>query len=113
MEIAESIYKGVVEPYYKKSTRAYANHAGHSRQKRGEAASSWTHPGKGERTGNHRKGYVDSPTVKSKTCLIHGPGHFSEECKVLGDFRTKYDNSRPTRDHGNIPVPRKTFNRQQ
>ena len=31
-EIAESIYKGVVEPYYKKSTRAYENHAGHSRK---------------------------------------------------------------------------------
>ena len=35
MEFAESIYKGVVEPSYKKPTRAYANRAGHSRQKRG------------------------------------------------------------------------------
>ena len=35
METAESIYEGVVEPSYKKPTRAYANHAGHSRNKRG------------------------------------------------------------------------------
>ena len=39
MEIFESIYKGVVEPSYKKSTRENANNAGHSRQKRGEYAS--------------------------------------------------------------------------
>ena len=31
MEITEYIYKGVVEPYYKKTTGAYANCAGHSR----------------------------------------------------------------------------------
>ena len=40
IEIAESSYKGVAEPSYKKPTRSDANHAGHSRQKRGEAASS-------------------------------------------------------------------------
>ena len=34
-EIAESIYKGVVEPSYKKSTWADANRAGHSRNTRG------------------------------------------------------------------------------
>ena len=35
MEIAESIYESVVEPSYKKTTRADANCADHSRQKRG------------------------------------------------------------------------------
>ena len=39
MEIAESIYEGVVKLSYKKSTRADANRAGHSRQKRVESAS--------------------------------------------------------------------------
>ena len=34
MEIAESIYEGVLEPSYKKPTRADANRAGHIRQKR-------------------------------------------------------------------------------
>ena len=41
MEITESIYKGVVEPSYKKPTRSDANCAGHSKHNRREAASSW------------------------------------------------------------------------
>ena len=44
MEISEYIYKGVVEPSYKKPTRSDVNRYGHSRHKRGEDASSWTHP---------------------------------------------------------------------
>ena len=35
MEIAESIYEGVVETSYKKPTRADANRAGNSSHKRG------------------------------------------------------------------------------
>ena len=38
MEIAESLYEGVVEHSYKQYTRADCNRSGHSRQKRGEAA---------------------------------------------------------------------------
>ena len=53
------------------------------------------------------------PNRKIKNCLIHGPGNYLEECKVLGDFRTKYANSRHTKDRGNSPVPRKKTNRQQ
>ena len=78
MEIAESIYKCVVEPFYKKPTRADDNRAGHSRRKIGEDASSWIQPKKGESAGKRRKSYVDSPTVKSKTCLIHGSVHSLE-----------------------------------
>ena len=107
MEIAESIYEGLVEPSYKKITQADTNHACHIRNKRGESASSWTRPDKGESTGKRRKRHVDIPTGKSKTCLIHGPGHSSEECKVLGDFGTKYVNIRPIKDRGSNPVPRK------
>ena len=51
MEITESIYEGVVEPSYKKLTQTYSNRAGHISQKRGEAASSWTIPKKGESSG--------------------------------------------------------------
>ena len=78
MEIAESIYEGLVETSYKKTTQSDANRAGHSRYKRGEAASSWTRPEKGEINGKRIKRHVDSPLGKSKTCLIHGPGHSSE-----------------------------------
>ena len=101
------------EPSYKKPTRADANPAGHSRNNRGEAASSWTRPEKGESDGKRRKRHVDSQSEKSKTCLIPGHGHSSEEFKVLGDFGTKYVNSRPTKDHRSNPLPIKTINRQQ
>ena len=47
MEIAKSIYEGVIEPYYKKHTREDANRDGHSRKKIGEAALSWNIPKKG------------------------------------------------------------------
>ena len=102
-EIAESFYEGVIGTSYKKSTRADANRDGQSRKNRGESASSWTRPKKGESAGKSRK----------HTCLIHGPGYSSEERKVLGDFGTKYANSRPTKDRGSSPVPRKKNSQQE
>ena len=78
IEISEYIYKDVVEFSYKKPTGAGANRAGHSRQNRGEAALSRTRPEKGKISGKRRKRYVDSPTGKSKTYLIHGPRNYSE-----------------------------------
>ena len=78
MEIADSIYKVVVEPSYKKPTRADANRDGHSSKNRGKVDLSWTRPKKGESTDKCRKRYVDSPTEKSKRYLIHVPGNYSE-----------------------------------
>ena len=43
MEIAEYIYEGVVEHYYKKPAREYANRTGRSRKIIGEDASSHTY----------------------------------------------------------------------
>ena len=73
MDISESIYKGVVEPSYKKTTWADTNHGIHSRKKRGESASSWNLPDMSESAGNLRKRHVDIPSGKLKTCLIHVP----------------------------------------
>ena len=78
IEIVESIYEGVVEPSYKKTTWAEAKCACHIRHNMGESASSWTCPGKSESAGKRRKRHVDSPTGKLKTYLIHGLGHSSE-----------------------------------
>ena len=75
MEITESIYEGVLELPYYKPTRADTNRAGHIRQKRGEAVSSWTCAKKGESAVKGRKKQLGIPTGKSKTCLIHGLGH--------------------------------------
>ena len=77
MEIAECIYEGVVEPSYKKPTFADANRDGNSRHNRGEVASSWTLPEKGESADKHRKRHVDIPTGKLKKCLIHVPRNSS------------------------------------
>ena len=92
-EIAESIYKGVVEPYYKKTTREYANCAGHSRKMRGEAASSNTYSEMNESASKCRKRYVEHPKDRSKpTCLIHVPEYSSDECIVLKFKRQQKNN---------------------
>ena len=75
MDIAESIYKGVVEPSHKKTTRSDANRAGHSRLSRGEAALSNPYSKISESAGKRRKRYVDYLKDKYKpTCLIHASG---------------------------------------
>ena len=107
MEIAESIYRGVVEHSYKKPTWEDANRAGNIRHKRAEAASAWTRPEKGESSGKRIKQHLDSSTGKSKTCLIHGPRNYPEECKVLGDFGTSQANIRPTKYRRSNPITRK------
>ena len=55
MAISGSIYEGVVEPFYKKSTRADATLSGHSRKNRREAASSHTYSVMSESSGKRRK----------------------------------------------------------
>ena len=64
MYILEYIYKGVLEPSYKKHTWADANCAGHIRNKRGKSASSNTHPATGESADRWQKLYIDR--LKSK-----------------------------------------------
>ena len=65
-----------------------------------------------ERNGEHRKRYVDHPKdIPKPTCLIHGPRHSSDECKVLGDFGSKYAKSRPTNDRRQDPANGNKFNR--
>ena len=58
-----------------------------------------------------RKEYVDHTNDGSKnTCLIHGPGNLSDECRVLGKFGSKYYKSRPTKTSGQEPANRKKLN---
>ena len=63
METAESIYEGVVEPSYKKSTRADSNRAGHSRQILGEAAPSKTYSEMIKISDKGKQRYVDFTKV--------------------------------------------------
>ena len=98
IEIAEIVYEGVVTPSSKKTTRSEANCTGLSRKKRVEASSSNNHPTTYGCTGNRRKQYVDFLKSELKNRLIHGLGHSSDECKVLGEFGTKYDKIQTTKD---------------
>ena len=75
IDIMESIYKGVLKPYYKQYTRSDSTCAGNSSKNRGEAASSHTYSAMSEISGKRRNIYVDLPKGDSKTCLTHGPGH--------------------------------------
>ena len=64
-------------------------------------ASSTTYSEMSESAGKYIKRYVDHPKDRSKlTCIIHGPGNSSDECKMLGDFGYKYFGIRPTKDRG-------------
>ena len=65
-----------------------------------------TKPVTNESACKRRKRYVDHSKSKSKICLIHGPGHYSDECKCLGDSGVKYSKGTPTKDHDKIPTSR-------
>ena len=113
MEIFESIYEVVVEPSYKKSYPGRHQPFWSQQAKDMRIRLVVDSPQEGWERWQAHKQRVDITTGKSKTCLIHCPGNSSEECKVLGDFGTKYANVRPTKDRGSIPVPRKKINRRQ
>ena len=40
----------------------------------------------------------DFPASAKKTCVLYGPGHTSEECKVLEFYSDKYAVQRPQKD---------------
>ena len=99
MELAESVYDGVVESSYKKLTSTYANSASHRRKMRRETIFSTIHSETSQSSCRRIKTYVDHPKDRSKhTCLIHGTGHSSDEFKVQGDLGSKYSKGRSTKD---------------
>ena len=108
MEIAEYVYEGVVESSYKKPMRSDANRAGNRNKMRRDAALSITYSEVSESIGNHRKRYVEHPRVIYKyNCIIHDLNNSSDDCKVLGEFSSKYSKIRPTKYRGHYPATRK------
>ena len=72
--------------------------AGISSKMRGDAASSTTYSKTCEISYKQRKRYVHHNKDRSHLCcLIHGPGHSSDECKVFGGFGTKCAKGGPTK----------------
>ena len=105
IEISESIYEVVVETSYKKNTRSDTNRDAQSRKIRGEFASSNTYSKTIERSGKHRKRYVyNTRDISKHTFIIHGPGHSSDECKVLGVFGFESSKIRHTKVRRHDPV---------
>ena len=89
--------------FIKTRNRVYSNRAVHSRKIRGETASSNTYSDMSEISGKRGKQYVDHLRDRSKhTCLIYGLGNLSDECKVLGEFGSKYSKRSTTRNRGPI-----------
>ena len=57
-----------------------------------------------DRTFKCIKRYVDYPKdIPKYSCIIHVPGNSSDECKVLGEFGSKYSKIMPTKDRMNYP----------
>ena len=45
--------------------------------------------------------------------MTHGLGNFSDECKVLGEFGTKYAADQPTNNRGSTTIPKKGYQKKQ
>ena len=98
--ICRKVYEVVAEHSYKKSTIADSNCNFHSRQMRGESASSKHYSNMGKQTGKRKKNCVYHLRDQLKlTCLVHGPGYTTDECKALNGFGTKYAKGRDFKEH--------------
>ena len=76
MEIVESIYEDVVEPYYKSPTKSDANCAGIRSQTIWEVASSNTNSKVSKSAGMRRKSYAEHyKDILQLSCLIYDPGY--------------------------------------
>ena len=83
IEIDRQVYEGVTP--YKTTKRAVADCDSYGRKLNGGEYTSPNNSNKG-RSGKHKKNYVGHPInwpTGEKTCLLHRPGHSSEECKLL------------------------------
>ena len=45
--------------------------------------------------------------------MIHGAINYSDGCKVLGEFGTKYSAAQPNKDLGRNTIPRRRFHKKQ
>ena len=98
MEAAEKIYEG--RNTSKTQPREDANRASHGRKRKGGEAASPTNPDT-SRTGKRKTrnaGHPSDRLTRGKTCLLHGTGHSTEECKGLKGYSTEYTVQRPHKE---------------
>ena len=103
---SQNLFKKVLWNLLIKTTRADYNHYGLRRNMIGEDALSKTNRATNERADKCRKLYVDHSKSELKKCLIHGHGHYSDECKCLGDFGVKHAKGTHDKDHEMILILR-------
>ena len=99
MEIAEAIYEGGAPS--KNSQQAEADRSSFGRKQKGEGSASPSNPEKGradKRKRNDAGHPSNAPNGKKKTCIFNGPGHSSEECKVIREYSEKHVEQRPFKD---------------
>ena len=99
MENAEKDYKGAVEPSYKNLLEQMLTVLA--------TAGKWEENPPDQkitpRQVNALKYYIKGMYIivrgwSKLTCLIHGPGDSSDECRVLNDFGCNYTNVRPFKE---------------
>ena len=100
MEISEQAYEGQTPS--KKIIREDANREKHVSKIKGGEFASPTNPEKGH-TGKRKTNNVVSMSKKTtgetNKCLLHGPVHSSEYCKVLKLYSKKYAKKRPQKEN--------------
>ena len=95
MEVAEKVYEGGTPS--KTSIGVDSNRASHGRKRRGGESNSPTNPEKG-RVGKRKSknaGHPSDRPTRWTTCLLHGPGHYTEEYRVLRHYSAKNAAQRP------------------
>ena len=99
IQTPESIHKGGSPS--KNIQWEEANHASLISKKKKGASTSTSNPNKGcagNRKRNDAIHLSDAPTGAKKTCLLHGPRHSSEECKVLKEYTEKRSMQNPHKE---------------
>ena len=68
----------------------------------------------GKCTGKCKQIYVDrSGKISQTTCIINGPGHSSDEYKMLNDFDNIYTKVRPFKERRKEPATKKEYGKKQ
>ena len=99
MEIYETIYEGIVEPYLKQSTGSEATCDGQSINMRVRYFLSNSNSYISGLTINHKKFHADFFSVESQlTCLIGDSVHSSYQCKFLSGFCERNSSGRPNKE---------------
>ena len=86
MEIAKQVYKRVTPSKITK-LRSHTDHTSHGGKRNVGEAALFTRPKK-VCSGKRKKHYLGHPRYQptsDKTCLVHGPIHFTKEYKVLNE----------------------------